>query len=287
MLQASLTTHASLAQITRASSYALPALNAAGANAPDVMMMLATMMQAGILNTKSGTWLNNLALNALPNTLGSGLFKNKLQNEALHKLGLYSGNRSMFYKNGKLDLMTLVSILAEDRLKMAPEAFNAATRQGFGIQGQRAASLFSEPYILQNLGTLAALKNAAPSPVKVGDLVKQFSTVAKADMTIANANMTFMNATAVLTPVANAILDGLSKALGYSAGHPSGAIPGGLAAIGAPVWVKALQKSIESIEVKVHAYIDGREIASHVIPDKSHGQTGFNRSAMLPHPGSN
>jgi len=287
MLQASLTTHASLAQITRAASYALPSLNAAGANAPDVMMMLATMMQAGILNTKSGTWLNNLALNALPNTLGSGLFKNKMQNEALHSLGLYKGNQSMFYKNGKLDLMTLVSILAEDRMHMSAESFNAATRQGFGIQGQRAASLFSEDFILKNLKTLADLKNMAPSATKVGDLVKEFSTVAKADMTIANANMTFMNATAVLTPIANAILDKVSSALGYASGHPEGAVAGGLAGIGAPVWVKVLQRSIEAIEVKVHNYIDGREIAAHVIPDKAHGPTGFNRAAMAPHPGSN
>ena len=84
MVQASLTSHASLSQIARAASYALPALHAAGANSSDVMMLIATMMQGGIMNTKSGTWLNAMAMNALPNTLGSGLFKNGAQNNALH-----------------------------------------------------------------------------------------------------------------------------------------------------------------------------------------------------------
>ena len=195
MLQASLTTHASLGQIARAASYALPALHASGANSPDVMYMLATMMQAGILNTKSGTWLNNMAMNALPNTLGSGLFSNKKQNEALHLLGLYKGNKSQFYKNGKFNLMEEVSILAEARARMDPLKFNAATRQAFGIQGQRAAAMFSEPQIVENLSVLQGLAKNAQAPMDVSKAITAMSMVSQADQTIANANMTLMNAT--------------------------------------------------------------------------------------------
>ena len=257
MLQASLMTDASLGQISRAASYALPALNAAGANASDVMMLIATMQQSGIMNTKSGTWLNNLALNALPNTLGSGLFKNKLQNEALHKLGLYVGNKSMFYRNGRMDLMQMVSILAADRLKMKPEEFNAATRLAFGVQGQRAASLFSEDYVLKNLSTLAELRTSAPAPLDVSKMIKMFSTVAKADQTIANANMTVMKASAVLTPSVNWTLDKTASTLSFMGQHE---VVGGFG-----LMVHGLIDAIKNLEIKVNAYIDGKDVAHHVI----------------------
>ena len=239
MMQASLTTHASLGQISRAASYALPSLHAAGANSSDVLMLLATMMQAGILNTKSGTWLNDMALNSLPNTLGSGLFKNKNQNAALQALGLYTNNKSNFYKNGNLDLMQMVAILASDRLKMGPEQFNAASRQALGLQGMRAASLFSEPQVVQNLHTLAGLTTAAQSPFSVAQAVQTFSTVAKADQTIANANMTIMNMGSTFMGPANAALSGLSSFFGWTAGftkdHPIAgtAMDAGLAVGGA------------------------------------------------------
>lgn len=235
MMQASLTTHASLGQIARAASYALPSLHAAGANSSDVLMLLATMMQAGILNTKSGTWLNDMALNALPNTLGSGLFKNKNQNAALEALGLYTNGKSNFYKNGNLDLMQMVAILAADRLKMGPEQFNAASRQALGLQGMRAASLFSEPQVVENLNTLAGLTSAAQSPFNVAQAVQTFSTVAKADQTIANANMTLMNATSTFSGPVNAALSGMSSFFGwtskFTAAHPviGGAMDAGMA----------------------------------------------------------
>jgi len=211
MVQASLTSHASLSQIARAASYALPALHAAGANSSDVMMLIATMMQGGIMNTKSGTWLNAMAMNALPNTLGSGLFKNGAQNKALHMLGLYKGNKSQFYKNGSMDLMQLVSILAEDRTHMEPLKFNALLKQSFGTQGQRAASFFSEDTTLANLTALQGLKSQEQNPNLVRDMLRQMSSIAKADQTIANANITLMNATTTFMGPVNAILDGASS----------------------------------------------------------------------------
>jgi hypothetical protein len=211
MVQASLTSHASLSQIARAASYALPALHAAGANSSDVMMLIATMMQGGIMNTKSGTWLNAMAMNALPNTLGSGLFKNGAQNNALHMLGLYKGNKSQFYKNGNMDLMQLVSILAQDRTHMEPLKFNALLKQSFGTQGQRAASFFSEDTTLGNLTALQGLKSQEQNPNLVRDMLRQMSPIAKADQTIANANITLMNATTTFMGPVNAILDGASS----------------------------------------------------------------------------
>lgn len=235
MMQASLTTHASLQQIARASSYALPALHAAGANSTDVLMMLATMMQAGILNTKSGTWLNALAMNALPNSLGSGLFTNKKQNAALQDLGLYKNGKSQFYKNGEFNLMKEVAILAAARERMSPLEFNAATRMAFGMQGQRAASLFAEPQVVANLHALAALTGAAQAPGNIGSYINQLSTVAKADQTIANANMTLMNATSTFMGPVNGALSGASGFFGwtskFTAAHPvaGGVMDAGLA----------------------------------------------------------
>lgn len=217
MYQASLSTDLTLGQITRAAGYALPSIHASGANSGDTLLLLATMMQAGILNTKSGTWLNNMVLNALPNTLGSGLFKNNLQNQALQKLGLYVGNKAQFYKNGVADPLTEVALLAQARLRMKPEEFNAALRRAFGIEGMRAAALFSEPQVIANLHKLADLVKNAPASELVSQSMKTYSTVAKSDQTIANANMTIMNMSSTLMSPANYLLDKTSSFFGWTA----------------------------------------------------------------------
>lgn len=217
MAQASLTTHASLGQIGRAASYALPSLHAAGANSSDVMLLIATMMQGGIMNTKSGTWLNAMAANALPNTLGSGLFSNKKQNEALHDLGLYKGNQSQFYKNGSMDLMKEVAILAADRQSMEPLKFNALLKQAFGTQGARGASFFSEESTLANLQALSALSKNGQAPVDIMGQLNRASTIAQADQTIASANMALMNGTLTLTGPVNAVLSGANSVFSWTA----------------------------------------------------------------------
>lgn len=234
MMQASLTTHMSLEEITRAASYALPSIHAAGANSNDVLLLLATMMQSGILNTKSGTWINNMALNALPNTLGSGLFKNKLQNQALHELGLYRGNKAMFYKNGNADLMLEASLFAQARQKMTPEHFNATLKLGLGTQGMRAAAIFSEPQVLANIGALANLAKTAQNPVNIGQAIQTLSNVGQADQTIANARMTIMNMTETAMGPAGSVLGKASDFFGWTAkqakDHPilSGVVGAGL-----------------------------------------------------------
>jgi len=282
MLQASLTTHASLAQITRASSYAMPALVAAGANAPDVLSMLATMMQAGILNTKSGTWLNNMAMNALPNTLGSGLFKNKLQNQALEELGMYKGGKSQFYKDGHFNLMAEVGILAAARKRMSSEHFIAATRLGFGVQGQRAASLFSEPAVIANLTTLADLSKTSQAPVNVSRLMTQLSTVAKADQTIANATMTILNGTTGLTGPANSFLDFINKHLPRASEMSEFGVSYTSNVIAPPA------ANAGSGNPHVTVLIDGKDVAHHVVhsmdstPATASARLNQQRSPMRP-----
>ena len=267
MLQASLTSHASLGQIARAASYALPALHAAGANSSDVMLLIATMMQGGIMNTKSGTWLNALAMNSLPNTLGSGLFSNKKQNEALHALGLYHGNKSMFYKNGSMDLMHLISILAGDREHMEPLKFNALLKMAFGTQGQRGASFFSEDSTISNLHALSDLKNFSQPPMDVGKMISQVSTVGLADQTIANANITLMNGTQAMMGPINSILEATGSFFGRTAGfskdHPvlGGALDfgmlfgGAVAGIGAWKGAKGAAGMLEKGAAKLSQFL--------------------------------
>ena len=299
MVQASLSTHASLQQITRASGYVLPSLHAAGANPTDVMFMVATMMQAGIFNTKSGTWINNLAQNALPNTLGSGLFSNEKQNLALHDLGLYKGIQPQFYKNGKFDLNKEVEILAAAAVRLTPLAFIADTRQAFGLQGQKAAAIFSEPQVLANLKALHALSLNAPAPADLRKMQNQLSTVAKADQAIANAKMTVMNASISLQGPVNKVLDAINRRI-------PNVLPGAASATakqvgmlykdelppGASVfhaeqptvgnvtgWLNSrILKNEKAFQISV--LLDGKDIAHHVVthitPQPTRGSTGLN-----------
>ena len=212
MVQASLTTDMSLPAIAKAASYVVPGLRSAGADPTQILTLLATMQQAGITNSKAGTWINAMASNALPNTLGSGLFSNQKQNEALHKLGLYKGNKAQFYTDDKMDLVKQTQILAEDRLKMKPVDFNALLKMAFGTQGQRAAALFSEDSTQANMAALMDLTKKAQDPTLIQNMMRDMNTVTKADQVIANANMTLMNATATFRGPVNWMLNNASGA---------------------------------------------------------------------------
>lgn len=156
-----------LGRITNTLSYALPVATSLGISPEVVMMQMAALMQSGIRNSKSGTWLADFYLNSMPEVLGSGLFKNKNQVSALDKLGLLKGKHMEFLdKSGHLDTGKLLSILAGDRSHMSATMFTSMIELAFGKQGARAVSMLTEPFVMKNLRALIKMDsaNARPEP---------------------------------------------------------------------------------------------------------------------------
>ena len=74
----STTTPVSVEQIERAASYAIPMLRTADFDPEQLLLMITSMQRAGIQNTKSGTWISQLATQSFPGTslMSRMLFKN-------------------------------------------------------------------------------------------------------------------------------------------------------------------------------------------------------------------
>lgn len=143
---------ATLPRLMNAASYVLPtATTMLHADPRETMAGLMYMQSAGVLNTKSGTWLSNFLLNDLPKSHGSGLFKTKPQEEALRRMGLIdaNGNPMAFDKKGVFHPLKEIAIL--HKWKKEVEATHTPAEAhaietltnilAFGKQGARAAAL--------------------------------------------------------------------------------------------------------------------------------------------------
>ncbi len=165
ILTMSKVTPMNLGRITNTLSYALPVATSLGISPSVVMMQMAAMMQAGIRNSKSGTWLADFYLNAMPQILGSGLFKNKNQVSALTKLGLLRGHQMQFLsKSGHLDPTKLLNILSSDRSHMSSTEFTSMIELAFGKQGSRAVAMLTEPFVMKNMAALVKMDRSSSAP---------------------------------------------------------------------------------------------------------------------------
>ena len=227
LINTSMATNASMQRIENAAGYAVPILRTGlGVDPAEVFTLLALMQRAGIQNSKSGTWLADLFMNAVPGNLGAGLFHNTKQARALRALGLLDSHNHLTYLNraGKLDPILLVSQLATGLSHLSPTARAADLKQAFGTQGARAGALLSDPKVLAMLPILAAAAATLESPAAARAQALHGNPAAKAHQVLTNAQVTITNASATFMGPVNAALSALRPASAASAGfaqiHP-------------------------------------------------------------------
>jgi TP901 family phage tail tape measure protein len=142
----STTTQESLPQITRAASYAIPILRTSGYDPEQLLYMITAMQRAGIVNTKSGTWLDRMFEMANP---GTSVISNRSfhsHENALKELGLIdgSGKQTFLGADGRPDAFAFIRTLHERSAGLAVNERNRVFKQLFGQQGERAAAFFSD-----------------------------------------------------------------------------------------------------------------------------------------------
>ncbi len=147
-----------LKSMERTASYAVPILQSGLEFDPfDTLLLMTAMQRGGVANTKSGTWIRELAIRAQPGTSLMSKTAFKKHEEALHALGLVdANNQPTWFTAGKPDLLKLLDIGGEHAGAIPLTQRAAIERQLFGAQGSGAFALLSDPAIRGQIEGLKA-----------------------------------------------------------------------------------------------------------------------------------
>lgn len=284
LISTSLATNASMTRIENAAGYAVPILRTGlDIDPAKVFTTVALMQRAGIQNTKAGTWIADLFMNAVPGNFGAGLFHNTKQSSAMHALGLLDAQNHLTYldKQGRLDPLLFIERLATGLDKLSPIARAAALKQAFGTQGARAGALLSDDKVRAMLPMLEAAMKHLENPEEARRQALQGNPAAQAHQVITNAQLAITNASATFMGPVNAALSALAPATATSAefaqNHPGAAWGVGLAGVfGGAVFTRSawgLSKAlvsgtgtvIEKLVIGAAARLTGAEIAGSAL----------------------
>ena len=135
----STTTDATLQSTMRAAGYAVPILRVADFDQGQLLSMITAMQRAGIVNTKSGTWLNSLFEHSFPGTSVMSRIAFEKHESALKTLGLVDANDKQTFlgPDGKPDVFKYMEILGEHVRNMPKNEMMGVFKQLFG-QPRRA-----------------------------------------------------------------------------------------------------------------------------------------------------
>ncbi len=280
LISTSMATNASMSRLESAAGYAVPILRTGlGIDPAQVFTMLAIMQRAGIKNSKSGTWLADLFMNAIPGNLGAGLLHNTRQVQALRHLGLLDAHNHLTYldKSGHLAPLKMIEQLATGLSRLSPTERAAYMKQAFGTQGSRAAALLEDPKVRAMIPMLEAAASKLENTAEAQKQALAGNPAAKAHQVITNAQLAVTNATATFMGPVNAALSTLEPATAASASfskrHPllataagAGGIFGGLligkGALGLSKFIfKQAGTMIDRLVIGAAERVTGAEIA--------------------------
>ena len=161
---------ASLQGIERAASYAVPILQSGLEVDPIQTLLLGTAMtRAGATNTKSGTWLRNMALAAMPGTSLMSKIAFAKHEEALKALGLVDDeNKPTWFTEGKPDLIKMLSIAGEHAANIPLTMRAGYEKQLFGTQGFGGFALLADPAVKAQIAALGTEMNSPEFKARYG-----------------------------------------------------------------------------------------------------------------------
>lgn len=147
-----------LKRITTAAGYHIPTTSAGLDVDPiEEMALQVGLERAGVLNTKSGTWLRELALRSLPEV--KGMVPDSVYNDKLGLLRAFGladdAGKPTWFAGGRPDEMKLLEIVSGRALAMPPEERGKMERYLFGAQGAGAIGVLTDPKVLPQLRALA------------------------------------------------------------------------------------------------------------------------------------
>jgi hypothetical protein len=204
---------ATMPQMVRAASYAMPTLRSAlGVDPADVLLESTALARAGATNTKSGTWLQAAFERALPpdpRFVKPKTYQARIQQ--MRAIGLVddNGKSTVLNDQGKLSIDKLVAVIQHATATMDTITKNSAIGANFGKQGARGIFLLTDPNVV---AANAELKREYPEfRNRYGTFMDEYATksplqsarVAGQDLTNVLADI----GSKVLPPVVGALRD--------------------------------------------------------------------------------
>jgi hypothetical protein len=235
---------ASLSSIERAAGYAVPLLQSGLEIDPMQSLLMGTALtRAGATNTKSGTWLREMALRAMPGTSMMSKMAYAKHEAALKEIGLSDEKgKPTWFTDGKPDLLKMLDIGGAGAAKIPLERRAGLERQLFGAQGGGGFALLADPAVREQI---LSLRKTMDSPefknryAGFTESYKQGSTVQQARTAMADFNITLMDIAKITLPAINValgsfkgVLEGIRGVLPGVDGR-GGALIGGRALAGA------------------------------------------------------
>jgi hypothetical protein len=137
----------SLTSMKRAAGYSVPALAQLGYDESSVLIAGTALAGAGIDSTKSGTWVREAAVRALPGVVIGHKALNKKHDEGLRRFGLVENGKPTWFTDGHPDLMKLFTTTSDAMQGMSPQDRAGYGRAAFGAQGFGAVAVLGDPAV--------------------------------------------------------------------------------------------------------------------------------------------
>ncbi|WP_425907613.1 hypothetical protein [Nitrobacter sp. TKz-YC02] len=211
----------SLSSIERAAGYAVPLLRSGLDIDPmDTLLLGTALTRSGATSTKSGTWLREMALRAMPGTSMMSKLAFRKHEEALTAFGLIDGNhKPTWFTDGKPDIFKMLDI-AGDRAKGIPIEKRAAYERAlFGAQGGGGFALLANPAVHEQILAMRKEMNSSEFKNRYSSFLPDYakgSTAQRARTTLQEFNVTMGELGMTVLPAVNgglkdfkALLEGL------------------------------------------------------------------------------
>lgn len=223
---------ASLSQMSRAASYALPVMQSGlGMNPADVLLMTTAIARHGATNSKSGTWVRSAFENALPpakGTMSSAAYERRMH--ALRILGLVdaNGKSTVLDATGHIDIDKFLDTESANASKLDTGTRASWERAAFGEQGERGLDLLKDP------GARAEMAEMRKRYPHWASQYNQFLEQYRAQSPLQQMRVTWQQLQVVLQDIGQTILPPVIKALkDFDAGLKNLTASAPFAAIGA------------------------------------------------------
>jgi hypothetical protein len=195
----------SLGSIEKAAGYAVPLMQSGLEIDPTTSLLLGTALtRAGATSTKSGTWLREMALRAMPGTMGlmTGTAYKKHE-EALKAFGLVDSNeRPTWFTGGKPDIFKMLDIAGAHAAEIPLDKRAAYERALFGAQGGGGFALLSDSAVMGQVRSLREQMNSPEFKARYGGFMAEY-----------NQSVTAQNARTAVQTFNNLAMDIAEKVL--------------------------------------------------------------------------
>jgi hypothetical protein len=208
----------SLSSIERAAGYAVPLLQSGLEIDPMQSLLLGTALtRAGATSTKSGTWLREMALRAMPGTSMMTKTAFMKHEEALKAFGLVDDNdKPTWFTNGKPDIFKMLNIAGERATSIPLEKRAGYERQLFGAQGGGGFALLADPAVHAQIQSLSKEMNSPAFKNRYGSFMTSYNsevTAQNARTAMQTFNVTMQDLGATVLPSVNQALKNMKSIL--------------------------------------------------------------------------